>query len=351
MFAPAVTRTPVINRSSKTHEKSFKTNGDAGLKHYSTATTKRQEKSYILQHSLHYKAHGCGFTLPGACWVGFTAGHKNVWRLDTQSSLTVPMASACNMCICVSPLVAAWVVPSWRFRLRWRKREVAEGQARPGQAPHPTPHSPTNKLWLLRVPLSSRAVQSMERLQVQGPALCHSASPNPQDEFSAPRPISHTRLLSLPPRVECATCNLLGRWNHFCFLPVPLLCWCLSLPPSSSALSLSPSSLSLSLSFSPTCTLLLLSILIQADILRRNTLHTQVEMSGCTLKQILMFLQDRSLVFCYFCWKFSWNKTTSRENQLKEQSRRQSKFHCALDSALFCAVPEFHLYPMLLFSF
>lgn len=61
-------------------------------------------------------------TLPGASWGGFTAGHKNVWRLDTQSSLTVPIASACNSLICAS---------SWWFRRRRWTQEVAEGQASP----------------------------------------------------------------------------------------------------------------------------------------------------------------------------------------------------------------------------
>lgn len=99
------------------------------------------------------------------------------------------------------------------------------------------------------------AVQSMENCKVL--LLCHSASPNPDSWMNSPPPpaeLSHSPTFSSP---SIRMCNLQGYWYHFCFLPVPLFCRCLSLPLSSSALSFS-----LSLFFSPTCTLLLPSILI-----------------------------------------------------------------------------------------
>ena len=48
----------------------------------------------------HYKAHSSDFTLPGACWGNVTAtGHKNVCKLDMQSSLTVPIAPVWDTCV------------------------------------------------------------------------------------------------------------------------------------------------------------------------------------------------------------------------------------------------------------
>lgn len=95
--------------------------------------------------------------------------------------------------------------------------------------------------------LTQSSVQSMERgAGCEVLLLCHSASPNPAgwDEFSA-QPLSPPPFLSHSPTFSSPSirmCNLRGRRDHFCFLPVPLLC---SLPLSSSAL---PLSFSLSLS-------------------------------------------------------------------------------------------------------
>ena len=96
--------------------------------------------------------------------------------------------------------------------------------------------------------LTQSSAQSMERgADCEVLLLCHSASPNPAgwDEFSCsaspppPSLLSHSPTFSSP---SIRMCNLRGRRDHFCFLPVPLLC---SLPLSSSAL---PLSFSLSLS-------------------------------------------------------------------------------------------------------
>lgn len=93
--------------------------------------------------------------------------------------------------------------------------------------------------------LTQSSVQSMEKgADCEVLLLCHSASPNPAgwDEFSAqpppPPPSSRTHLLSLPPRLEFATCEDAEITSAFSLFP-----FC--------AASLYPPLLSLSLSLSP----------------------------------------------------------------------------------------------------
>lgn len=87
-------------------------------------------------------------------------------------------------------------------------------------------------------------------------------------------------------------------------------------------------SLSLTRASSPTCTLLLLSTLIQTDILRADILHIQME-------------KDRSLVFCAINSTLRQSCTTG-ENQLENQLR--GKLYCVLDScrsaALLSSLPS-----------
>ena len=136
---------------------------------------------------------------------------------------------------------------------------------------------PDSLLRLPTVTLCSQHFSPWRDSNCKGLALCHSASPNPwSDESSAPLAnLSHSTTFSSP---SIRMCNLLGHRNHFCFLPVPLSC-SVSQPPS-----ILLCSLSLSLSLFTTCTLLLLYILIQADILR---LHVQMEKLCCIWKHTL----------------------------------------------------------------
>lgn len=127
--------------------------------------------------------------------------------------------------------------------------------------------------------LTQSSVQSMERgAGCEVLLLCHSASPNPAgwDEFSAqplsPPPSSRTHLLSLPPRLECATCEDAEITSAFSLFP-----FC--------AASLYPPLLSLSLSLFlslPRSFLshLLLSILISSRYSQsQNIAHTDAKVA------------------------------------------------------------------------
>lgn len=148
--------------------------------------------------------------------------------------------------------------------------------------------------------LTQSSVQSMERgAGCEVLLLCHSASPNPAgwDEFSAqplsPPPSSRTHLLSLPPRLECATCEDAEITSAFSLFP-----FC--------AASLYPPLLSLSLSLSPALFSLPLA-----------TFHTNFKQIFSEPKYCTHRRKSRAV-----CGSTRYEYIV-RENQLEKQLRRK----------------------------
>lgn len=89
---------------------------------FRTSEEQEDEEASRASTSQHHSRHTEASTLPRGGWSVSTAGHRNIWRLDTHSSLTVPIA------------VERVAAPSSNCTGRRREREALARQ-RPDDSP------------------------------------------------------------------------------------------------------------------------------------------------------------------------------------------------------------------------